>query len=803
MLRLPGNLHHRCFSALHAALIRAIVLWGCVATARAAPPPPGGPASAFPPGRVILAGGVLKEIQDLHHHGMVGELEPDRLLFKFRAMAGLPQPGGITRGYGGWDDGFIAGHYAGHYLSGASRLYAATGDTAFRGKVLYMVSVLAECQQALGGGYLSAFPEAKFDRLEANPRGGSVEYYTIHKVLAGLVDAARICGDDLAYQMASRMSDHFAARMAKLTPEQTDLLLRTDYTGNPVNEFGGMAEALTDLFLLARERGDERADRHLDFARVFIRDWLVEPLLRGEDRLDGLHGNTHAAQAASIARFALVTGREREARAARQFFDFLVRDHSFVNGGNSFHEKLRAPGVEVAGEGPTLLNALTAESCNTHNMLKLARHLGCISPDCALPDYAENALYNHLVATVAPDDGRVTYYLSMRPGDHRVHVPDPVCCQGTGIELAGRLAEGLYTYCGEDLWVHGYADSTLDWREKRLRLRQETRYPEDGAVRIHLEADVPVGATLHLRMPGWLDALVEVRLNGVEIVSGVPGSYLSLAREWKNGDVLSFVFPMKLRVRPARDARTMVSFFHGPLLLAGKLGCEGMPASDVQGHMALENAPAWPAPVSVTPHPEEPRFDLRPLHDALGEYEVDLTDPRTRKPVTVRLGPFFRVHHERYALYWRSMTPADLESALTAQTREAGSFIGRPELEQAVQLQGERSHSGIFRERRWRDAAPDGWFSYRLPIPREQDVRLVCTYWGGESIRREFDVLVEDRLVATQVLENNRPDEFFDTVHPLPDDLLHGRQFVTIRFQSKGGFLAGGLFGLRLEAPSP
>ena len=785
------------------SFLAAACLMGVAAASRAASAPSGGPASAFSPGRVILTGGVLKEIQDLHHHGMVGELEPDRLLFKFRAMAGVPQPGGVTRGYSGWDDGFIAGHYAGHYLSGASRLFAATGDTAFRDRVLYMVKVLAECQHALGGGYLSAFPEAKFDRLEANPLGGSVEYYTIHKVLAGLVDVARICGDDQAYQVASRMADHFSARMAKLTPEQTDRLLRTDYTGNPVNEFGGMAEALADLCLLARERGDERADRHLDFARVFIRDWLVEPLLRGEDRLDGLHGNTHAAQAAGIAKVALVTGREREARAARQFFDFVVRDHSFVNGGNSFHEKLRAPGVEVAGEGPAALNALTAESCNTHNMLKLARHLGRISPDCTLADYAENALYNHLVATVAPDHGRVTYYLSMRPGDHRVHVPDPVCCQGTGIELAGRLTEGMYTHRGDELWVHGYADSILDWRENRLRLRQETRYPEDGAVRIHLETDAPIRATLHLRMPGWLDAPVEVRLNGVEIASGVPGSHLSMAREWKSGDVLSFVFPMKLRVRFARDDRTMASFFHGPLLLAGQLGREGMPASDVQGHMALEGAPAWPVPVRVTPHPQEPSFDLRPLRDAPGKYEMDLTDPRTRKPVTVRLAPFFRVHHQRYALYWRSMTPADLEKALAAQTGEAGSFIGRPEMEQAVQLQGERSHSGIFRERRWRDAEPDGWFSYRLAIPREQNVRLVCTYWGGESIRREFEVRVEDRLIATQVLENNQPGEFFDTVHPLPDDLLHGRQFVTIRFQGRPGFRAGGLFGLRLEAPSP
>ncbi len=759
------------------------------------------PTAAFPLDRTRLTGGVLRDMQELHRKGMVGQLDPDKLLYKFRENAGLPQPEGITGGYGSWDDHFIAGHYGGHYLSAASRMFASTGDTSFRDKAIHMVKVLAECQQKLGGGYLSAFPEAKFDHLEKYPHGGSVEYYTIHKILAGLVDVAVICQDDSAYQVASRMADHFAARMARLTPEQIEKLLRTDYTGNPVNEFGGMSEALVDLYLLARERGDAKASRHLDFARFFIRDWLVDPLLRGEDKLNGLHGNTHAAQVSGIAKFALVTGSQREANAAKQFWKFVTQDHSFVNGSNSFHEKLREPGTEVAGTGVATLTALTSESCNSHNMLKLSRSLMEISPDPAVADFHENALFNHLVATVAPDHGKVTYYLSMRPGDYRVHVPDPVCCQGTGIELAGRLAEGLYSHRGKELWVHGYAASTLDWRENGLRLTQETRYPEDGAIRIRITSKTPTQATLHLRIPGWVDAPVPVLLNGQSWSMGEPGTYLALSREWRQDDELSLEFPMKLRVRHARDDRSVVSFFHGPLLLAGALGREGMPESDVSGHMALENAPTWPVPLRITPNPEQADFPIQRVAGTPNSYEARLTDPRTRQQVTVRLDPFFRVHHQRYALYWKSMTAQAFEThaaAVAANPSQADSFIGKPDREQAAQFQGENSSSGTFQGRHWRDATAGGWFSYRLAIPAQENLKLVCTYWGGESTRREFEILVEGQKIATQVLENNQPGTFFDVAYHLPDELLYGRQFVTIRFQGKPGSQAGGLFGIRL-----
>src|SRR5512140_2729818 len=118
----------------------------------------------------LLPGSPFYERQELHRRGYLAAFQPDKLLFHYRALAKLPQAEGVTSGYAGWDSGFIRGHMAGHYLSAASRMAAATGDASFRTKVDYMVAELAKCQAALGaGGYLAAFPQAAFDALEGKP----------------------------------------------------------------------------------------------------------------------------------------------------------------------------------------------------------------------------------------------------------------------------------------------------------------------------------------------------------------------------------------------------------------------------------------------------------------------------------------------------------------------------------------------------------------------------------------------------------------------------------------------------------
>jgi hypothetical protein len=242
----------------------------------------------------LLPGSPFRDRQELHRRGYLGSLEPDKLLFHYRALAGLPQPEG-AKPYSGWDSEFIRGHMAGHYLSAASRMAAATGDASFREKTDYMVGELARCQVALKqDGYLAAFPSGAFDRLEGKPGDGGgvvVPYYTIHKIMAGLLDAHHYLGNTQALAVALQLADYFEKRLAVLDADQIEKMFRTDQSRNPQNEFGAMSDALAELYEIT---GDQK---HLDAAQLFNRAWFITPLAKGENRLAGLHANTHIAQA--------------------------------------------------------------------------------------------------------------------------------------------------------------------------------------------------------------------------------------------------------------------------------------------------------------------------------------------------------------------------------------------------------------------------------------------------------------------------------------------------------------------------
>lgn len=754
----------------------------------------------------LLPGSPFYERQELHRAGYVGRLDPDRLLFEYRKLAGLPQASGITGGYGGWDSGFIRGHMAGHYLSAASRMAAATGDDSFRKKALYLVAELAKCQQALNqDGYLAAFPSVALDWQEGtskNSGGVVVPYYTIHKIMAGLVDAHHYLGDKQALDVALKMSACFQKRLFALPPDKIERMFRTDRSRNPQTEFGGMADVLTELCSIT---GDKK---HLELAALFNRPWLIDPLAANEDRLKALHANTHVAQLAGIARHANVTGDAANARASENAWEIITRHHSFTLGGNSYKEWFDGPDVEAGPsiDGGKRLPPTTAESCNTQNMLKLTARLIERAPDRAdHADYFERALYNHLLATISPDTGAMTYFTPLH-GDFRTYLDGTHCCVGSGIENAARYNEGIYFHGPGQLWVNLYIPSTLDWAAQGLAIKQEGFPPFTDTVHLTVtRAARPAEATLFLRVPGWLSGPAELSVNGrPQPATATPSGYLSVNRIWETGDVLTLKLPAALRLERAKDVPSMVSVFYGPVLLAGRLGSDGMPNdfADKDAYLKLPPAPV-PAIVNASSNPA----DWLALADAttLTFKAHDDAGPASG----ILFQPLYAVHHERYSVYWELTDTIAQESSASTTAPAAGDasvldrvIIGDADSERAHDLSAEQSQTGRVAGRAWRDAGPNGAFAYVLALPAAPKPVLICTYWGGDR-DRSFDIVVNGVVVATQTLDGRHPGKFFDVAYPLPSEALTGQQNLTVRFQGTGQGRVGGLFGLRLEPPRP
>ena len=634
-------------------------------------------AEPFPMNRVRLLDSRFGEMQEMHRTGYLAWIDPDRLLHPYRVNAGLDTQGADS--LGGWDGdegsswgaNACRGHMLGHYLSAASKMYASTGDTQYLEKVSYIVTELRKCQDALAEtesryGYLAGIQSTHFDTLETNPTSALVPFYTVHKTFAGLVDAYKLCGLDLALTIAGDMSDYHQWRIDQLNTFQIEAMFRTD-NGNS-EEWGGMNEALTELYVLSNARGDTNAVRHLEFAELFQRDWFINPLEENRDELNGLHANTHVPQVVGFAHTAALlntndTERARLYTAADHFWHMVTEEHSFVLGGNSYAEHFSDPGKET-GSGGSLLSWNTAETCNTYNMLKLTAELFEHSPSIEYADFYERALYNHILASISPETGMATYFVSLEPGHFKTYgQPEGSCwcCTGTGLENPAQYGQHIYFHNADALWVNLYIPSTLKWNEKGITLTQESDFPNDDEIRLTINCTAPVTAAIRLRIPSWCPAAATVKVNGeIQNINAAEGSYAELNRTWNNGDLITLTLPMNLRLDRSMDDDAEVSLFYGPVLLAGDLGTENMPdnwqeTADQWDHQSIECAAA---PSLITSDAADVETWVHSTSTTSLVFTADAAFSGSTNRASVVLKPFYDTHHTRYTVYWNLIAPA-------------------------------------------------------------------------------------------------------------------------------------------------
>jgi DUF1680 family protein len=581
-------------------------------------------------------------------------LDPDRLLHNFRVNAGLPS---TARPLGGWEEpnGELRGHSVGHYLSACALMYASTGDDRLKQRVDTVVTALAGCQEALASqsshaGYLSAFPESFIDRVE-NRQKVWAPWYTLHKIMAGLLDAHQLCGNAQALDVLTRMADWIKFRVDRLPEDKMQASLDT--------EFGGMNEVLANLYAVTGNPD------HLRLARAFDHQKVFDPLAEGQDKLDRLHANTQIPKMTGAAREFELTGETRYRDIARFFWERVALHRSYVIGGHSDREHF-FPVNDFAKH----LSAETCETCNTYNLLKLTRHLFAWSPDAVTMDFYERALYNHILASQDPQQGMFVYLMSLKPGHFKTYsTPEDSfwCCVGTGMENHAKYGDTIYFHDDKSLYVNLFIASELAWPEKGLVLRQKTKFPESDTTRLSFQCGKPVKLALKIRWPSWAQPAITVRVNGKkQTLTGQPGSYVTLDREWRDGDRVEIRLPMSLRTEPLPGATNIVALLYGPIVLAGELGTNGMPNPYARSQTDQLKVPSSEAPLFVA----DPGSLLKHIKSTRWPLTFRTKNPGRTQDVT--LIPFYRLHHERYSVYWRLCSEAEWKQR-SAPATETGA----------------------------------------------------------------------------------------------------------------------------------
>lgn len=790
------------------SLILAFILSTSLAKAQNAPQ-----VSYFPLQNVKLLDSPFLQAQqtDLHY---ILALNPDRLLAPFLREAGLTPK---APSYTNWENTGLDGHIGGHYISALSMMYAATGDTAVYNRLNYMLDELHRAQQAVGTGFIGGTPgslqlwkEIKTGNIRAGGfdlNGKWVPLYNIHKTYAGLRDAYLYAGSELARQMLIDFTDWMIDITSGLSDEQMQDMLRSEH--------GGLNETFADV---AEITGDKK---YLELARRFSHKIILDPLIKDEDRLTGMHANTQIPKVIGYKRVAELSQNDKDwnhaaewDHAARFFWNTVVNHRSVCIGGNSVREHFHP-----TDNFTSMLNDVQGpETCNTYNMLRLTKMLyqnsqnpyNANEPDPNYVNYYERALYT----SQEPDKGGFVYFTPMRPGHYRVYSQPETsmwCCVGSGLENHTKYGEFIYAHQKDTLYVNLFIPSQLTWKEQGLTLTQETRFPDDGKVTLRIDEAPKKQQTLAIRMPEWANQSKSyyVKINGKRkvIITGKGSHYLHFSRKWKKGDVVTFNLPMRVSVEQIPDKKDYYAFSYGPIVLAASTGTEhldGLYADDSRGgHIAHgKQIPLQEVPALIGT-PDSIRNSIHKNNgDRLSFSFNGNVYPAQNKPL--ELVPFFRLHNTRYAVYFRQASEEQFkaiqkEMAMAEQkaTELANQtidliFPGEQQPESDHSIQYEQAETGTDNDRHFRRAK--GWFSYHLKVKKEAG-RLMITIRKND--RNKVAILLNnEKLTVHPAISETDKDGFITLSYLLPRKLSTGS--CPIRFVPDGTEWTPAIYEIRL-----
>ena len=744
---------------------------------------------AFNSNEVRLLDGPFKNAQQTDLKYMLS-LDADRLLAPYLKEAGLPAK---AISYGNWENTGLDGHIAGHYLSALSLMYGATADLKVKEKIIYVLDELEKCQIKNGDGYVGGVPggkaiwaQIKKGNIKASSfslNGKWVPLYNIHKIYNGLYDAYAITGNLKAKSILIKLTDWCIDLVANLSDQQIQEMLKSEHGG--LNEVFANVAAIT---------GDKK---YLNLAKQFSDLSILNPLLNQKDALNGLHANTQIPKVIGFEQVAKVAKDTTWSNAANFFWKTVVKNRTVAIGGNSvrehFHPSNNFSSMIESREGP--------ETCNSYNMLKLTKQLFLDHASSTYVDYYERTLYNHILSSQREDGGFV-YFTPMRPGHYRVYSKAQEsfwCCVGSGLENHAKYGEMIYSHAENDLFVNLYIPSTLNWKEKGVKINQQTAFPNTESTKLNLQLQKSSRFAINFRYASWVSSgKMEVLINGKrQIVNRNKEGYVSISRLWKTGDLIQVNLPMQTTTEFMPDQSNWVAFLHGPIVLAAVIDTLKpkvlIADGSRMGHIASETLfPLDKAPLIVG---SKDGLASKITVDQSGPMRFNASNLIYQAQYkNLKLVPFYSIQDSRYLIYWPYSNLEELPERLaTIKKIEAEKNkldqltvdlinTGEQQPESDHDFKGEKTENGTYQERHFRNGT--AWFSYVLKNEELKATKLRITYYGRDK-NKNFEVYINNVLLTTLKLDGTKGDGFIDEEFTIPASILNAKMELKFVAQTK------------------
>ncbi|MEX8032606.1 beta-L-arabinofuranosidase domain-containing protein [Microbacterium sp. 20-116] len=787
-------------------------------------------------------------------------LDPKRFLYSFDQLSGIPT---TAQPYGGWErttGARFQGHFFGHFLSALSQAYATETDAARKAQLLEKLTTAVDGLKAAqdayaqndpdNAGYVSPFPVSY---LPGGRDGLIVPFYNLHKVLAGLLKAHQYAPEAVGDE-ALTVAEKFGTWLNTWGSRQANPgeLLNTEY--------GGMNEALYDLYSISMDENHKKAAQYFDETTLF------RQLAAGQDVLAGKHANTTIPKLiGALKRYTVLTddptlyARLSDAekadlgmyrQAADNFWAMVVEDHSYVGGGNSYSEHFQQPGTlyDFATNGNTsgYGENSTVEGCNEYNMLKLTRALFRVAPDVKYADYYENTYINTILASQNPETGMMTYFQPQTAGYAKVFgkkEDEFWCDHGTATESFTKLGDSIYFHKGTSVWVNMFRSSELDSPEQNLKLTQTADVPNTDVVEFSVASldgtALASGTTLRLRVPDW-SPNPTLTVNGNTVDVARENGYLVVPVS--AGDKLVYTLPASVTVDSDAGNPNWVAFRYGPIVLSTALSSTNVDASYeagilVQMSVADKSVSNNVLVSNVDDFKKNIAANLVRLENGLDNNDRSVMRFGLKNvdsaAAALTFEPYYSMYNVRYGLYMNLIEPDSAAAQAMIRKEKEQLRIDETTVDSLVSFDNNNSEAGksyktnlsqvgVWRGMGYRDAQanPAAFFQYDLQIdPSAPKNYLGVRYYGGDD-GRTFDVYVNDQKLKSERITNAAgADQWYVQYDEIPASFLsdteakdrykkdanggyvldaEGKKIpvVTVRFQSNGSSFVGGVYGV-------
>lgn len=214
------------------------------------------------------------------------------------------------------------------------------------------------------------------------------------------------------------------------------------------------------------------------------------------------------------------------------------------------------------------------ETCASVGMVLWNMRMNMLTGNAKFVDVLERSLYNGALDGLSLSGDRFFYGnpLASQGGYGRSEWFGTACCPSNIARLVESLGDYIYASSDQAVWVNLFVGSStrIPLKKTSVNISQESNYPWDGAIKVHVDPEKKASFPIYLRIPGWAanapvpgstyqftdqnNTAIDLQINGKSTRYAVKDGYAVLLKEWKKGDQITLNLPMPVRQIKAMDS---------------------------------------------------------------------------------------------------------------------------------------------------------------------------------------------------------------------------------------------------------